>query len=199
MINERNTLMRYLLYITSLFFVVCCGKKEEETTKNTEPTKNVSVEQPSPELELEVEKSPSISPELKYQISGDKAVIVRYTGTAESFTIPAEVEGVPVTEIRPKAFENCSSLKSITIGENVTKIGTWAFSGCTGLTSIDIPEKVEVIGNLAFDKCTSLEAINVSENNNTYSSEEGVLYDSGKVKMVQCLWVKRVNLVLPEG
>ena len=42
------------------------------------------------------------------------------------------------------------------------------------------------IGNLAFDKCVALEAINVEENNNNYSSEEGVLYDSGKIKLVQC-------------
>ena len=53
------------------------------------------------------------------------------------------------------------------------------------MTSIEIPEKVESIGSLAFDKCTAFESINVSENNDSYSSE-GVLYDSGKTKIVQC-------------
>ena len=45
-------------------------------------------------------------------------------------------EGVKVIE--DKAFQGCTSLKSITIPESVTKIGERAFSGCTSLESIII-------------------------------------------------------------
>lgn len=81
----------------------------------------------------------------------------------------------------------------------MTTIGKWAFSGCTGITSIEIPEKVELIGNLAFDKCTALESINVSENNDSYSSGEGVLYDIGKTKIVQCPLAKSGDLNVARG
>ena len=191
--------MRHLIYLTSLFFVISCSKKKENTTQSGETEKTAALQESSPELELEVVNPNATSPELKYEISGDKVVIIRYTGTADSFTIPDNIEGVPVTEIRARAFENCSSLKSITIGENVTTIGKWAFSGCTGITSIEIPEKVESIGGLAFDKCTALESINVSENNNSYSSEEGVLYDSEKTKIVQCPLGKTGELNVARG
>lgn len=176
--------MRYLIYSILISFLVSCSKKDENTSKSTETEKTVAVQEPSPALELEEVNPYTSSPELKYEISDDKVIIISYTGTAENFIIPDQIEGAPVTEIRPRAFENCSSLKSITIGGNVTTIGKWAFSGCMGITSIEIPEKVESIGNLAFDKCTALESINVSENNDSYSSDEGVLYDIGKTKIV---------------
>ena len=38
------------------------------------------------------------------------------------------------------AFENCSSLTSVTIGNSVTSIGGGAFSGCSGLTSVHISD-----------------------------------------------------------
>mgnify|MGYP001161192086 FL=1 len=198
-IHNQHVIMRYLIYLILISFLVSCSKKEENTSKSTETEKTVAVQEPTPELQLEVVNPSTPSPELKFEISGNNAVIVRYTGTAENFIIPDEIEGIPVTEIRARAFENCSSLKSITIGGNVTTIGKWAFSGCTGITSIEIPEKVESIGNLAFDKCSALESINVSENNDSYSSEEGVLYDSGKTKIVQCPLGKSGDLNVARG
>ena len=48
------------------------------------------------------------------------------------------------------AFENCSSLISITIPNSVTSIGEEAFKDCSSLTSITIPEDVVNIGYDAF-------------------------------------------------
>jgi len=191
--------MRYLIYLILISFFISCSKKDENTTKADDGEKTATPQNSSSELELEVVNPNASSPELKYEISGNVVIIISYTGTAENFIIPDEIEGIPVTEIRPRAFENCSSLKSITIGKNVTTIGKWAFSGCTGITSIEIPKKVESIGSMAFDKCTALESINVSENNDSYSSEEGVLYDRGKTKIVQCPLGKSGDLNLARG
>lgn len=41
-----------------------------------------------------------------------------------------------LTEIPSQMFQNCFSLKSITIPKNITKIGTVAFRGCVGLESV---------------------------------------------------------------
>ena len=73
-----------------------------------------------------------------------------------SVTIPNNV-----TSIGSSAFQNCSSLTSITIGNSVTSIGAGAFYECTGLTSVTIPNSVISIGESAFNSCRSLTSINI--------------------------------------
>ena len=50
-----------------------------------------------------------------------------------------------VTGIGEKAFEDCTNLTSITIGNNVTRIGNHAFNRCTGLSSVTIPSNLTAI------------------------------------------------------
>jgi hypothetical protein len=88
--------MRYLIYLILISFLVSCSKKDENTSKSTETEKTVAVQEPTPELQLEVVNPSTPSPELKFEISGNSAVIVRYTGTAENFIIPDEIEGIAV-------------------------------------------------------------------------------------------------------
>ena len=87
--------------------------------------------------------------------------ITKYIGNAEKVDISAEIYGKSVTSIGDWAFENCTSLTSITIPDSVTCIEWYAFQGCTSLTSITIPNSVTSIGDLAFDGCTSLKSIKI--------------------------------------
>ena len=59
------------------------------------------------------------------------------------------------------AFQNCSSLTSITIPGSVTSIGECAFLSCWGLTSVTIPNSVTKIGEEAFFGCESLTSITI--------------------------------------
>ena len=90
-----------------------------------------------------------------------------------------------VTDIGDGAFENCASLTSITIPSSVTSIGSKGFKGCDSLTSINIPSNVTSIGNGAFGYCDSLQEINVDEDNNNYSSLDGVLFNEAKTEIVK--------------
>lgn len=64
-----------------------------------------------------------------------------------------------VEEIGSRAFDYCSSLKSINFGNGLKSIGTYAFCDCSSLESIVIPDSVENIGSSAFSNCSSLESI----------------------------------------
>lgn len=61
-----------------------------------------------------------------------------------------------VLPIESFAFENCSSLASITFPDSVTEIGYGAFEGCTGLKSAVIPKSVTFISDNAFLYCKEL-------------------------------------------
>ena len=64
--------------------------------------------------------------------------------------IPNEYEGLPVTSIGDFAFQNCTWIRSVTIGENITSIGMGAFKECISLATVTIGENVKSIKNSAF-------------------------------------------------
>ena len=108
------------------------------------------------------------------------SVFGMHTSTADSVTIPATYNGLPVTGIDYSAFEDCSSLKSVTIPESVTSIGSYAFRNCNSLTSVTIPEGVTSIGRFAFSGCSSLTEINYNAAAvPDLTWESGVFYNAG--------------------
>ena len=68
-------------------------------------------------------------------------------------TVSYKSKTLTVKSIGFSAFEDCSGLTSVTIGNSVTYIGSSAFDGCSSLTSITIPNSVASIGYNAFDGC----------------------------------------------
>ena len=103
-----------------------------------------------------------------------------YCTSLSSITIPDSV-----TSIGGFAFSDCKSLSSITIPDSVTSIGELAFQMCTSLTSITIQSGVTSIGNGVFSNCNSLSNIIVDEGNTMFSSENGVLFDKNKTKLIR--------------
>jgi hypothetical protein len=64
-----------------------------------------------------------------------------------------------VTSIGEDAFNGCSGLTSITIGDDVKSIGEGAFYCCSGMTSVTIPDSVTSIGDYAFCECSGLTSV----------------------------------------
>ena len=67
--------------------------------------------------------------------------------TDADIVIPSTYEGKSVTSIGDSAFEDCSSLTSVTIPDSVTSIGSYAFYNCSSLTSVTTPDSVTSIGS----------------------------------------------------
>ena len=88
--------------------------------------------------------------------------ITGYTGPGGSVTIPATLNGLPVT-----------------------RIADFAFVKCTNLASVTIPTGVISIGGTAFWLCTNLAAITVEAPNSAYTSEDGVLFDKGQTTLIR--------------
>ena len=72
-----------------------------------------------------------------------------------SIVIPETIDGMPVVEIGPKAFE-FSTITDIKIGKNIKKIGEKAFYMCNKLRSVTWSHKCDVIPVGCFFGCSNL-------------------------------------------
>ena len=64
-----------------------------------------------------------------------------------------------VSFIGMSAFENCTSLETVQIGNGVTLIDKFAFNNCTSLKNLTLGNKVQTIEMCAFQNCSSLTSI----------------------------------------
>ena len=116
--------------------------------------------------------------ELYFNCFYDEIIIENfyYYGDELDFVIPNKIDGMAVTGIADGAFSGCTGLTSVTIPDSVTSIGDGAFSGCTGLTSI-----------------------NVDNNNEDYTSENGVLFSKDKSVLVAYPGGKKGAYIIPDS
>lgn len=63
--------------------------------------------------------------------------ITKYTGTESTVILPSKISSWPVTKIGEDAFQDNTTITSVTIPASVTEIGSNAFADCTNLTSVN--------------------------------------------------------------
>lgn len=119
------------------------------------------------------------------------------------------VEHIVVREgtrrIEAHAFVYCENIKSITVPDSVEIIGAQAFESCPSLENIYIGSGVKEIGDSPFVydveglPCINLESIEVSDENENYTSVDGVLYNKEMTTLIQYpLGKKQQEYVIPD-
>ena len=129
----KNTILKSISFPTSLYFI------GYESFRNTKLT---SVNIPATVTQFGVE----------YSWSDDNK---SFCDCSDLTTVTFNAS----TKVPPLGFENCKSLKTVTIGNKTTGIGYNAFSDCTALQSVKIGENVQYIGGKAFYNTKSLKSL----------------------------------------
>jgi uncharacterized repeat protein (TIGR02543 family) len=92
--------------------------------------------------------------------------------------------GVPVTSIGYGALAMNPNLVNVQISLGIVSLGELAFYGCENLKSVTFPASLMDYVEGTFDECHGLEAIIVDEDNPSYSSADGVLFDKEFSKII---------------
>ena len=110
-----------------------------------------------------------------YEEQAGHIVVTGALDNAISVAIPAELNGMEVSEISDgafwgnrklvsvsipgtiqaipeNAFRNCSSLSNVEIEEGVEALEANCFSGCSSLATVELPDSVTMIGSEAFNR-----------------------------------------------
>ncbi len=114
-------------------------------------------------LDVRTAAIPNTATLVRYEFGTDKVTITKASlgNGRTTVTIPSSICGVPVTAIGEEAFQDYTSLESVTIPNSVISIGEKAFSHCTSLASVTIESGLQTIGNSAFQGCTRLASVTI--------------------------------------
>lgn len=133
-----------------------------------------------------------------YNISGDEAMVgdtsfgaADYQGAGDGIVIIPDAVSkdgnvYDVTNISSYAFNRCSKLRKITVGDNVQKISEGAFS-LSGLSKIHIGKQVQKIETtwLVPFEGTKLEEVTIDPENRFYTVKDGVLFTADMSELVR--------------
>ena len=133
-----------------------------------------------------------------YNISGDEAMVgdtsfgaADYQGAGDGIVIIPDAVSkdgnmYDVTNISSYAFNRCSKLREIMVGDNVQKISEGAFS-LSGLSKIHIGKQVQKIETtwLVPFEGTKLEEITIDPENRFYTVKDGVLFTADMSELVR--------------
>ena len=121
-----------------------------------------------------------------YTINEGTSIVANYA--FENSTITEVVIPDSVTSIGAYVFSGCSSLVSVTFGENsqLTSIGAYVFYGCSSLASVTFGENSQLtsIGAYVFYGCSSLASVTFGENSQLTSIGDCAFRDCSNLTSV---------------
>jgi len=84
----------------------------------------------------------------EYMVENNEVTITKYIGTKTAVSIPAQIDGLPVTKIGGQAF-SYAHLTEVIFPQSIKEIDYWAFRG-NALKTVNLPKNLEKIGSTAF-------------------------------------------------
>ncbi|MBQ3494940.1 MAG: leucine-rich repeat domain-containing protein, partial [Clostridia bacterium] len=141
--------------------------KEINIPENTKVSVTISLKHTTPAILTTTDNSNYYYQDIKYKLnsSNKTASVAGYQNSPTNVEIPAlvtnGVDNYVVASFEAGAFNNCTSLTSITIPNTITSIGISSFQRCSGLTSVKIPKSITSIYNYAFSDCSRLSLISI--------------------------------------
>lgn len=133
------------------------------------------------ETEAEINEMTEAAPEdnFTYLVDDDgNARIVGYSEASSEVSIPAEIDGHPVTTIGENAFLYCYNVKKIRIPSSVTVIEANPFIGCEELTEFEVDKEQEnfaAINGALFEKSSRSLIACPGGFSGTFEVPEGIL------------------------
>lgn len=104
-----------------------------------------------------------------------------YKGDKIEETIPAEIEGVPITVIARNKSYNYRPIETLNIKANVESISEYCFI-YSNLTTVNLPDSLVYINRGAFKSCSNLESITIPASVKEIC--EGAFYDCSALSKV---------------
>lgn len=101
--------------------------------------------------------------EFSYSVQNDTITITKYNGSAASVSVPAELDGKPVTALGRYCFADNETLQTISLPNSLLTIDDQAFAGCVNLQSFTMPDSVTSTGTGILQNCTNLKEATLSK------------------------------------
>ena len=90
--------------------------------------------------------------------------ITGYRAKHHEVTIPARIDGIPVSSIARKVFGDHPVVRKLTIEEGISTIQSNAFRSCEDLEEVILPDSVTTIGMYALADCVKLKKVTLPKN-----------------------------------
>lgn len=166
--------LKMILLAASVALLTACSESgvpantdDEQSEPITSTTEKTQETEESAETTTEKPPAEPASARFTFKSYEDESFgislsITGSTGLSGDISVPEEIGGYTVRKISTRAFRDNTEITSVTIPNTVTEIEYAAFKGCTGLTSIA-----------------------VENNNASYVSVDGVLFDKSITTLIQ--------------
>ncbi len=116
--------------------------------------------------------------------------LIGYKGNDEKITIPTVIpdnypdeslRGKTVTVIKENAFENNTTIKTVTVPDSITHVGGDSFNGCSNLTEVTIGKGLDWLGYTCFANCPNLTKVTIKRTDDDFQMQGNSFQGSDNV------------------
>lgn len=88
--------------------------------------------------------------------------------------------------LEDSCFAQCFQLREINLPDSLEVIADFAFKDCISLRSVTLRKNCREISPTAFQECPSLERFFVTDDNEDFTSDDGILYNKDMTMLLRC-------------